>query len=85
MYALNLVQVAIHAIGDKANDMVLDIYESVISTNGPRDRRFRVMCSRIGNLINVLMNISHLYFLFLMSRLSMLNIWHLELLNDLVN
>ncbi|XP_008446960.2 protein LONG AFTER FAR-RED 3 isoform X1 [Cucumis melo] len=36
------LQVAIHAIGDKANDMVLDIYESVISTNGPRDRRFRV-------------------------------------------
>lgn len=36
------LQVAIHAIGDKANDMILDIYESVISTNGPRDRRFRV-------------------------------------------
>uniref|UniRef100_A0A2P2KGQ0 Exoenzymes regulatory protein aepA n=1 Tax=Rhizophora mucronata TaxID=61149 RepID=A0A2P2KGQ0_RHIMU len=36
------LQVAIHAIGDRANDMVLDMYESVISTNGKRDRRFRV-------------------------------------------
>lgn len=39
---LNLSQVVIHAIGDKANDMVLDVYESVILTNGKRDRRFRV-------------------------------------------
>ena len=31
-----------HAIGDKANDLILDIYESVVSTNGMRDRRFRV-------------------------------------------
>ncbi|WCJ39106.1 Protein LONG AFTER FAR-RED 3 [Euphorbia peplus] len=36
------LQVAIHAIGDKANDMVLDLYESVASTNGERDRRFRI-------------------------------------------
>lgn len=38
-----LFQVAIHAIGDKANDMILDMYESVASKNGKRDRRFRVM------------------------------------------
>ncbi|KAJ4804799.1 Amidohydrolase family [Rhynchospora pubera] len=36
------LQVAIHAIGDKANDMVLDMYSSVVSTNGIRDRRFRI-------------------------------------------
>ena len=38
----SLFQVAMHAIGDKANDLILDIYESVVSTNGMRDRRFRV-------------------------------------------
>ncbi|KAM0071635.1 putative metal-dependent hydrolase, composite domain superfamily, amidohydrolase 3 [Helianthus debilis subsp. tardiflorus] len=36
------LQVSIHAIGDKANDLVLDMYKSVASTNGKRDRRFRV-------------------------------------------
>ncbi|CAN8279522.1 unnamed protein product [Cochlearia groenlandica] len=36
------LQVAIHAIGDKANDMILDMYESVASANGDRDRRFRI-------------------------------------------
>ncbi|XP_024962310.1 uncharacterized protein LOC112502592 [Cynara cardunculus var. scolymus] len=36
------LQVAIHAIGDKANDLVLDMYKSVVSTNGKRDRRFRI-------------------------------------------
>ncbi|KAJ3693084.1 hypothetical protein LUZ60_012179 [Juncus effusus] len=36
------LQVAIHAIGDKANDMVLDMYESTVSINGKRDRRFRI-------------------------------------------
>ncbi|XP_048134393.1 protein LONG AFTER FAR-RED 3 isoform X4 [Rhodamnia argentea] len=35
-------QVAIHAIGDKANDLVLDVYQSVTSINGVRDRRFRI-------------------------------------------
>ncbi|XP_027355187.1 protein LONG AFTER FAR-RED 3-like isoform X2 [Abrus precatorius] len=38
---LNGLQVAIHAIGDRANDLILDIYGSVASTNGMRDRRFR--------------------------------------------
>ncbi|CAN1813684.1 Protein LONG AFTER FAR-RED 3 [Linum perenne] len=36
------LQVAIHAIGDKANDLVLEVYKSVVSTNGNRDRRFRI-------------------------------------------
>ncbi|RDY14702.1 ytcJ, partial [Mucuna pruriens] len=39
---LNGLQVAIHAIGDKANDLILDMYSSVASTNGMRDRRFRI-------------------------------------------
>ncbi|PON98778.1 Phosphonate metabolism PhnM [Trema orientale] len=36
------LQVAIHAIGDRANDWILNMYESVISKNGIRDRRFRI-------------------------------------------
>ncbi|KAJ4720303.1 Amidohydrolase family [Melia azedarach] len=36
------LQVAIHAIGDRANDLVLDMYKSVAATNGKRDRRFRI-------------------------------------------
>jgi len=36
------LQVAIHAIGDEANDDVLDIYKEVARINGPRDRRFRI-------------------------------------------
>jgi len=36
------LQVAIHAIGDRANAVILDIYEKVAGLNGPRDRRFRI-------------------------------------------
>ncbi len=36
------LQVAIHAIGDRANAELLDLYEAVEARNGPRDRRFRV-------------------------------------------
>ncbi|GER37284.1 amidohydrolase family [Striga asiatica] len=36
------LQVAIHAIGDRANDLVLDLYKTVASKNGMRDRRFRI-------------------------------------------
>ena len=32
----------VHAIGDLANRVQLDIYERVIQENGPRDRRFRI-------------------------------------------
>ncbi|HWW77288.1 MAG TPA: amidohydrolase family protein, partial [Pyrinomonadaceae bacterium] len=36
------LQVMIHAIGDKANDAILSIYERVAKEHGERDRRFRV-------------------------------------------
>ncbi len=36
------LSVAIHAIGDRANAELLDIYAEVIAKNGPRDRRFRI-------------------------------------------
>jgi predicted amidohydrolase YtcJ len=36
------LQVAVHAIGDRAVSMLLDIYEKAVSVNGPRDRRWRV-------------------------------------------
>ena len=36
------LQVAVHAIGDRANALILAIYDSVIKVHGPRDRRFRV-------------------------------------------
>ncbi|MCA1621120.1 MAG: amidohydrolase [Acidobacteria bacterium] len=36
------LQVMIHAIGDKANDSVLSIFEQVEKANGARDRRFRI-------------------------------------------
>jgi predicted amidohydrolase YtcJ len=38
----NNLPVAIHAIGDEANDNVLDIFQEVVKANGPRDRRFRI-------------------------------------------
>jgi len=36
------LQINIHAIGDKANDTVLSVYEKVSQENGGRDRRFRI-------------------------------------------
>ena len=36
------LQVMVHAIGDRANELILDIYERVARENGPRDRRFRI-------------------------------------------
>ncbi len=36
------LQVAIHAIGDKANHVIIDIMEKVIAENGERDRRWRI-------------------------------------------
>ena len=36
------LQVAIHAIGERANGLILDIYDSVARAHGPRDRRFRI-------------------------------------------
>ena len=36
------LQILIHAIGDRANDSILTIYEQVERENGKRDRRFRI-------------------------------------------
>ena len=36
------LQVAIHAIGDRANAIILDIFKSIAARNGPRDRRWRI-------------------------------------------
>ena len=36
------LQVMVHAIGDRANTVLLDIYDRVIREHGPRDRRFRI-------------------------------------------
>ncbi len=38
----NGLQIMIHAIGDRGNDEVLKIFESVEKENGGRDRRFRI-------------------------------------------
>lgn len=35
-------QVSIHAIGDRANDLILDMYASLPSEKQIRDRRYRV-------------------------------------------
>jgi len=36
------LQVMVHAIGDRANDWLLDLYAAVGERNGPRDGRFRI-------------------------------------------
>jgi hypothetical protein len=36
------LQILIHAIGDRANDLILSVYEQVERENGQRDRRFRI-------------------------------------------
>lgn len=36
------LQVIVHAIGERANALLLDIFDSVASLHGPRDRRFRI-------------------------------------------
>jgi len=36
------LQLAIHAIGDRANSLLLDMVEKAVAANGPRDRRWRV-------------------------------------------
>jgi predicted amidohydrolase YtcJ len=36
------LQIAIHAIGDRANHTILDFYQRVEQQNGPRDRRLRI-------------------------------------------
>jgi predicted amidohydrolase YtcJ len=36
------LQLSIHAIGDSANSLVLDLFEEIVRTNPPWDRRFRI-------------------------------------------
>jgi predicted amidohydrolase YtcJ len=36
------LQVVVHAIGERANGLLLDIYDSVATAHGRRDRRFRI-------------------------------------------
>jgi predicted amidohydrolase YtcJ len=36
------LHLGVHAIGDKANDFILSVYDEVAKINGARDRRFRV-------------------------------------------
>jgi predicted amidohydrolase YtcJ len=36
------LQVAVHAIGERANGLILDIYDSVAKAHGRKDRRFRI-------------------------------------------
>jgi predicted amidohydrolase YtcJ len=36
------LHVIVHAIGDRANTTLLDLFERVARENGPRDRRFRI-------------------------------------------
>ena len=36
------LQIAVHAIGDKANHIILDMFEEVLKQDGPRDRRLRI-------------------------------------------
>ena len=36
------LQIAVHAIGDKANHLILNFFEEAIAKNGARDRRFRI-------------------------------------------
>lgn len=37
-----LLHVAVHAIGDRANALLLDVFDSVSRAHGERDRRFRI-------------------------------------------
>jgi predicted amidohydrolase YtcJ len=39
--------VTVHAIGDRANRILLDIYQKIIEENPPRDRRFRVVHAQV--------------------------------------
>ncbi len=36
------LQIMIHAIGDRANDLILTMFEQAKKENGARDRRFRI-------------------------------------------
>ncbi len=41
------LQITVHAIGDAANEMLLDMVEDMVAANGERDRRFRVVHAQV--------------------------------------
>lgn len=41
------IQITVHAIGDAANTMLLDMVEEMVETNGIRDRRFRIVHAQV--------------------------------------
>ena len=41
------IQLRIHAIGDEANSILLDIVDTMEIVNGPRDRRFRIVHAQV--------------------------------------
>ncbi len=41
------IQLRIHAIGDEANSILLDILDTLDAVNGPRDRRFRLVHAQV--------------------------------------
>lgn len=41
------LQITVHAIGDAANEMLLDMVEEMVRVNGERDRRFRVVHAQV--------------------------------------
>ena len=46
-------QLAFHAIGDKANHVALDVFESVLRVNGARDRRDRIEHAQVVSLPDI--------------------------------
>ncbi len=42
LFIVDDLQVTVHAIGDRANNTILNTFERVIEENGNRDRRFRI-------------------------------------------
>lgn len=41
------IQMRVHAIGDEANSLLLDMLERIEAGNGPRDRRFRLVHAQV--------------------------------------
>ncbi|MFQ5843470.1 MAG: amidohydrolase family protein, partial [Planctomycetota bacterium] len=41
------IQLRVHAIGDEANSILLDILERIEAKNGRRDRRFRLVHAQV--------------------------------------
>jgi predicted amidohydrolase YtcJ len=46
-------QLAVHAIGDRANSLVLDAFEKAARANGPRDRRLRIEHAQVVRKVDL--------------------------------